>query len=78
LDVANSILTDYLSYIHILAGSVANEWVEIFVNEMMASHNIDDARARTAKALEALKKSILDPAKAEAAPDISSDNHASL
>ena len=57
---------------------MANEWVEIFVNEMMASHNIDDARARTAKALEALKKSILDPAKAEAAPDISSDNHASL
>ncbi|CAO2148079.1 unnamed protein product, partial [Urochloa humidicola] len=61
-------------------GSVTNkEWAEIFVREMMQASDMDDARDRAAKALEAMKKSILNPAKAEAMPDdITSDTHASL
>ncbi|CAO2141153.1 unnamed protein product [Urochloa humidicola] len=61
-------------------GSVTNkEWVELFVKEMIQASDIDDARARAARALEAMKKSILNPAKSEAMPDdITSDTHASL
>lgn len=43
------------------------EWVELFVREMMSASNIDDARARASRALEALEKSICTRAGAEAA-----------
>ncbi|KAL9260036.1 hypothetical protein AKJ16_DCAP05293 [Drosera capensis] len=43
------------------------EWVELFVREMMSASNIDDARVRAARALEALEKSIFSRATAEAA-----------
>ncbi|GAB2210590.1 hypothetical protein Droror1_Dr00015858 [Drosera rotundifolia] len=43
------------------------EWVELFVGEMMSASNIDDARVRAARALEALEKSIFSRATAEAA-----------
>lgn len=34
------------------------EWVELFVKEMMNASNMDDAKARASKMLEALEKSI--------------------
>lgn len=43
------------------------EWVELFVREMMSASNMDDARARAARALEVLEKSICARAGAEAA-----------
>ncbi|KAJ8768248.1 hypothetical protein K2173_021188 [Erythroxylum novogranatense] len=43
------------------------EWVELFVREMMCASNIDDARSRASKALEALEKSICARAGTEAA-----------
>lgn len=59
--------------------TMTNEWVDIFVQEMTKASSMEDARARTATALEALKKSILDPARAKAAaPDPASDTHGSL
>ncbi|CAN4113045.1 unnamed protein product [Withania somnifera] len=36
----------------------STEWVELFVKEMMSASNIDDAKARASRALEALEKSI--------------------
>lgn len=42
------------------------EWVELFVREMMSASNMDDAKARAARALEALEKSILARVGAEA------------
>ncbi|KAM3300915.1 hypothetical protein P3S67_015415 [Capsicum chacoense] len=36
----------------------STEWVELFVKEMMSASNIDDAKARTSRALEALERSI--------------------
>lgn len=43
------------------------EWVELFVREMMSASSVDDARARAAKVLEVLEKSISERAGAEAA-----------
>ncbi|KAG8070061.1 hypothetical protein GUJ93_ZPchr0006g44906 [Zizania palustris] len=43
-----------------------SEWVELFVREMMSAVDIDDARARASRALEALEKSILDQVGSEA------------
>lgn len=43
------------------------EWVELFVREMMSASNVDDARSRASRALEALEKSICSRATAEAA-----------
>jgi hypothetical protein len=44
----------------------SSEWVELFVGEMMSSSDIDDARARASRALEAFEKSIMDRVGAEA------------
>ncbi|KAK1275549.1 hypothetical protein QJS04_geneDACA001544 [Acorus gramineus] len=44
-----------------------SEWVELFVKEMMNASDICDAKARAARALEALEKSILARASTEAA-----------
>ena len=43
-----------------------SEWVELFVREMTNASDIDDARARASRALEALEKSIVERAGAEA------------
>ncbi|XP_038701128.1 uncharacterized protein LOC119997955 [Tripterygium wilfordii] len=50
------------------------EWVELFVQEMMSSSNIDDARARASRALEVLEKSIHSRAGAEAAQSFQQEN----
>ncbi|KAH8506370.1 hypothetical protein Peur_044396 [Populus x canadensis] len=50
------------------------EWVELFVREMMSASNIDDARARASRALEALEKSICTRAGAEAAKSFHQEN----
>lgn len=42
-----------------------SEWVDLFVREMMDATNLDEARARASRALEALEKSIVDRANAE-------------
>lgn len=44
-----------------------NEWVDLFVREMASSSNMDDARARVSRTLEALEKTIRAQAGAEAA-----------
>lgn len=41
------------------------QWVEFFVKEMMSASSVDDARARAARVLEILEKSIKDRAAAE-------------
>ncbi|KAL3839249.1 hypothetical protein ACJIZ3_023840 [Penstemon smallii] len=43
------------------------EWVELMVREMVSASNVDDAKARVARALEALEKSICARSTAEAA-----------
>ncbi|GAB4832828.1 hypothetical protein Ancab_006843 [Ancistrocladus abbreviatus] len=50
------------------------EWVELFVNEIRSASNLDDARVCAARALEALEKSILARAKAEAAQNVEQEN----
>ncbi|XP_030473670.1 uncharacterized protein LOC115691224 [Syzygium oleosum] len=50
------------------------EWVELFVREMMSASNMDDAKARAARALEALEKSILARAGAEASRNFHQEN----
>ncbi|KAJ6992573.1 hypothetical protein NC653_015844 [Populus alba x Populus x berolinensis] len=50
------------------------EWVELFVREMVSASNIDDARARASRALEALEKSICTRAGAEAAKSVHQEN----
>ena len=40
---------------HLMNGA---EWVELFVKEMMSASNMDDARGRASRVLEALEKSI--------------------
>ncbi|XP_050367281.1 uncharacterized protein LOC126785700 [Argentina anserina] len=44
----------------------AEEWVELFVREMSSATNVDDAKARAAKALEVFEKRIMSRAAAEA------------
>uniref|UniRef100_A0A7C9EQL2 CUE domain-containing protein n=1 Tax=Opuntia streptacantha TaxID=393608 RepID=A0A7C9EQL2_OPUST len=51
-----------------------NEWVELFVREMMSASSVDDARARAARVLEVLEKSIRAHAGAEAAENIQKEN----
>ncbi|KAJ1260076.1 hypothetical protein BS78_10G204200 [Paspalum vaginatum] len=51
-----------------------SEWVELFVREMKNSDDIDDARARASRALEALEKSILERAGAEATQNLHKEN----
>jgi hypothetical protein len=46
------------------------EWVDLFVREMSSASDIDDARARASRALEALTKSIVESARAEAAQSL--------
>ncbi|CAN0901158.1 hypothetical protein LINGRAHAP2_LOCUS21262 [Linum grandiflorum] len=50
------------------------EWVELFVREMTSATNMDDAKARASRALEALEKSIYARAGAEAAKDFKMEN----
>ncbi|TVU08287.1 hypothetical protein EJB05_41687 [Eragrostis curvula] len=50
------------------------EWVELFVREMTNASDIDDARARASRALEALEKSILERAGAEATQNLHKEN----
>ncbi|EEF35180.1 uncharacterized protein LOC8270192 [Ricinus communis] len=50
------------------------EWVELFVNQMMSASNMDDARARASRALEALEKSICARAGAETAKSFQQEN----
>lgn len=50
------------------------EWVELFVREMMSATSVDDARARAAKVLEVLEKSISSRAGAEAAQSFQKEN----
>lgn len=51
-----------------------NQWVELFVNEMMSSSSVDDARIRAAKVLEVLEKSIREHATAEVAENYRKEN----
>ncbi|KAK3130907.1 hypothetical protein QOZ80_6BG0499520 [Eleusine coracana subsp. coracana] len=51
-----------------------SEWVELFVREMTNASDIDDARARASIALEALEKSILERAGAEATQNLHKEN----
>ena len=48
----------------------SSEWVELFVREMTNASDIDDARARASRALEALEKSIVERAGAEASQNL--------
>ena len=43
------------------------EWVELFVKEMMSASNMDDAKVRASRVLEALEKSICARASTETA-----------
>jgi len=51
-----------------------SEWVELFVREMTNASDIDDARARASRALEALEKSIVERAGAEATQNVHKEN----
>lgn len=51
-----------------------NEWVELFVREMMSASSVDDARGRAARVLEVLEKSISARAGAEAAENYHKEN----
>ncbi|RCV05157.1 hypothetical protein SEVIR_1G059600v4 [Setaria viridis] len=52
----------------------SSEWVELFVREMMSSSDIDDARARASRALEAFEKSIMDRVGPEAVQNLHREN----
>ncbi|KAG2649028.1 uncharacterized protein LOC120654876 [Panicum virgatum] len=52
----------------------STEWVELFVREMTSSSDIDDARARASRALEAFEKSIMDRVGAEAVHNLHREN----
>lgn len=43
------------------------EWVELFVREMSAASDVEDARIRASRALEAFEKSVYSRAKVETA-----------
>ncbi|XP_006646989.1 uncharacterized protein LOC102717037 [Oryza brachyantha] len=51
-----------------------SEWVELFVREMMSASDIDDARARASRALEALEKSIMERVGTEAVHNLHKEN----
>ncbi|CAN1240765.1 hypothetical protein LINPERPRIM_LOCUS4664 [Linum perenne] len=50
------------------------KWVELFVREMTSATNMDDAKVRASRALEALEKSIYARAGAEAAKNFELEN----
>ncbi|KAI4978044.1 hypothetical protein ZWY2020_014598 [Hordeum vulgare] len=50
------------------------EWVDLFVREMSNASDMDDARARASRALEALTKSILEGVGAEVAQSLHQEN----
>lgn len=50
------------------------EWVELFVREMSAASDVNDARVRASRALEALEKSIYARVSAEAAQNFQQEN----
>ncbi|GAB2269501.1 hypothetical protein Dimus_004418 [Dionaea muscipula] len=50
------------------------QWVELFVREMMSATSLDDARARAAKLLEVVEKSISSRACTEAAETFQKEN----
>ncbi|PIA42345.1 hypothetical protein AQUCO_02000059v1 [Aquilegia coerulea] len=50
------------------------EWVHLFVNEMTTASDMDNARARAARVLEVLEKSIRTQAGAEAADSLHKEN----
>ncbi|CAK8574631.1 unnamed protein product [Lathyrus sativus] len=50
------------------------EWIDFFVREMMVATSVDDARARAARMLEVLEKSISERAKAEATDSLQKEN----
>lgn len=50
------------------------EWVDLFVREMMSATSVDDARARAARLLEILEKSISSHAGAEATKILHKEN----
>ncbi|GFP88688.1 hypothetical protein PHJA_001012500 [Phtheirospermum japonicum] len=50
------------------------EWVELLVREVSSASNVDDAKARLSRALEALEKSICANATAEAAKSFQEEN----
>ncbi|CAL0325946.1 unnamed protein product [Lupinus luteus] len=50
------------------------EWVEFFVSEMSVATNVDDARGRAARILEALEKSISARASADAVDNLEKEN----
>ncbi|XP_012573084.1 uncharacterized protein [Cicer arietinum] len=50
------------------------EWIEFFVREMMVATSVDDARARAARMLEVLEKSISERARAEATDALQKEN----
>ncbi|GJM90415.1 hypothetical protein PR202_ga06693 [Eleusine coracana subsp. coracana] len=52
----------------------SSEWVELFVREMMSSSDLDDARARASRALEAFEKSIMERTGAEAVQNLHKEN----
>ncbi|KAL2929687.1 Transcriptional regulator MraZ [Bienertia sinuspersici] len=50
------------------------EWVEHFVREMSAASDVEDARLRASRALEAFEKSVYAHAKAETAQNLQQEN----
>ncbi|KAI3446891.1 hypothetical protein Pfo_003556 [Paulownia fortunei] len=50
------------------------EWVELLVREVLSAPNVEDAKARLSRALEALEKSICANATAEAAKSFQKEN----
>ncbi|TVU01994.1 hypothetical protein EJB05_52529 [Eragrostis curvula] len=55
-------------------GHHSTEWVELFVREMMSSSDIDDARARASRALEAFEKSVMERTGPEAVQNLHKEN----
>jgi hypothetical protein len=51
-----------------------SEWVEVFVREMTNASDIDNARSRASRALEALEKSIIERAGAESTQNMHKEN----
>ncbi|KAL8529465.1 hypothetical protein ACS0TY_006770 [Phlomoides rotata] len=50
------------------------EWVELLVREVLSAPNVEDAKTRISRALEALEKSICANATAEAAKSFQQEN----
>ncbi|XP_016553211.1 uncharacterized protein LOC107852687 isoform X2 [Capsicum annuum] len=55
-------------------GEMNDEWVELFVREMMSATSTDDARTRATRVLGSLEKSISDGARAAAAQNFRKEN----